>query len=209
MRVPCSRDAWRSHDADDSRHGSDRRSPDSRDIRLHGRGERGGRRDDPDRGVGDDHDGCCWRLDDLQTTGPPPLREARLVGSFSVRTRILSKDGYGTYVAPIFGWRFRPVCRENACDVRWRDLHDRSIHGKLSRHGARYRGSYAGYFYMECSGARVTSSLWIRLKVVKARMLAGDWRATRLVGTVHQREETQLSCHASEARLALRARLRE
>ena len=141
--------------------------------------------------------------------GPPPLREARLVGSFTVRTRILTKSGYGTYVAPIFGWRFRPVCRENACDVRWRDLHDRSIHGKLSRHGARYRGSYAGYFYMECSGARVTSSLEIRLRVAKAGMLAGDWRGTRLVGSVHQREGTQLGCHASAARLALHARLRD
>lgn len=139
---------------------------------------------------------------------PPPLREARLVGSFTVRTRILTKSGYGTYVAPIFGWRFRPVCRENACNVRWRDLHDRSIHSKLARHGVRYRGSYAGYFYMECSSARVTSSLGLRLKVVKARMLGNEWRATRVVGSVHQREETQLGCHSSEARLALQGRLR-
>lgn len=139
--------------------------------------------------------------------GPPPLRAARLVGSFTVRTRILSKDGYGEYVAPIFRWRFTPVCKDNACDVHWRDLHDRSIHGKLSRHGARYRGSYRGYFYMECSGARVTSSLGLRLRVVKARMLGGDWRVTRLLGSVHQREGTQLGCHSSEARLAVGARL--
>jgi hypothetical protein len=140
--------------------------------------------------------------------GPPPLREARLAGSFTVRTRILAKSGYGTYVAPIFGWRFTPVCGNSACDVRWRDLHDRSIHGVLSRHGARYRGSYTGYFYMECSGAHVTSALRLRLRVVQARILGEGWRATRLVGSVRQREGAQLGCHGSEARLAVHARLK-
>jgi hypothetical protein len=143
-----------------------------------------------------------------EPAGPPPLREARLAGSFTVRTRILTKSGYGTYVAPIFGWRFTPVCADDACDVRWRDRHDRSIHGALSRHGARYRGSYTGYFYMECSGAHVASSLGLRLRVVKARMLGGKWRATRLVGSVRQSEGAQLGCQGSKARLGLQARLR-
>jgi hypothetical protein len=140
--------------------------------------------------------------------GPPPLREARLAGSFTVRTRILAKSGYGTYVAPIFGWRFTPVCSDRACDVRWRDLHDRRIHGVLSRDAARYRGSYTGYFYMDCSGAHVTSALRLRLRVVKARMLGDEWRATRLVGSVRQHEGAQLGCHGSEARLAVHARLK-
>jgi hypothetical protein len=139
---------------------------------------------------------------------PRPLREARLAGSFTVRTRIVAQTGYGTYVAPIFGWRLTPLCGERACDVRWHDLHDRSIHGVLSRHGARYRGSYTGYFYMDCSGAHVTSALRLRLRVVKARMLGDDWRATRLVGSIRQREGTQLGCHGSEARLAVHAHLR-
>jgi hypothetical protein len=136
------------------------------------------------------------------------VREARLAGPFTVRTRILAQSGYGTYVAPIFGWRFTPVCKDRACDVRWRDLHDRTIHGTLSRHGARYHGSYTGYFYMECSGAHVTSSLELRLRVVRARMLRGDWRAIRVVGSVRQRDGAQLGCHSSAARLAVHARLR-
>jgi hypothetical protein len=140
--------------------------------------------------------------------GPPPVREARLAGSFTVRTRILAKSGYGTYIAPIFGWRFTPVCANGACDVRWRDLHDRRIHGVLSRHGGRYRGSYTGYFYMDCSGSRVTSALRLGLRVAKARMLGDDWRATRLVGSVRQREGAQLGCHGSSARLAVHARVR-
>jgi hypothetical protein len=144
-----------------------------------------------------------------EPSGPPPLREARLAGSFTIRTRIVAKSGYGTYVAPIFRWRFTPVCGNGACDVRWRDLHDGSIHGRLAREGARYRGSYTGYFYMECSGAHVTSTLALGLRVVKVRMLGDDWRATRLVGSVRQREGAQLGCHSSEARLAVHARLQD
>jgi hypothetical protein len=140
-------------------------------------------------------------------TPVPSLRAARLEGFFNVRTRITSQSGYGDYDAPTFGWSFTPSCREGACDVRWRDLHTKRIHGKLARHGARYRGSYTGDFYMECSGAQATTSLEIDLKVVKARVVDDEWRATRVVGTIDQSEAAQLGCRSSEARLAVRARL--
>jgi hypothetical protein len=60
---------------------------------------------------------------------------------------------------------------------------------------------------MECSGAQATTSLEIDLKVVKARVVDDEWRATRVVGTIDQSEAAQLGCRSSEARLAVRARL--
>ena len=142
-------------------------------------------------------------------TPVPSLRAARLAGFFNVKTRFRSQSGYGDYDAPTFGWRFTPKCKEGACDVRWNDLHTKRIHGKLERHGARYRGSYTGDFYMECSSAQVTTSLEIDLKVVKARALNGEWRATRVVGTIDQSEAAQLGCRSSAAELDVRARLSE
>jgi hypothetical protein len=62
---------------------------------------------------------------------------------------------------------------------------------------------------MECSGAHATSSLQIDLKVVRARALGGEWRATRVTGTIDQAEAAQLGCGSSQAELAVRARLSE
>ncbi|HEY7562516.1 MAG TPA: fibronectin type III domain-containing protein [Gaiellaceae bacterium] len=142
-------------------------------------------------------------------THVPSLRAARLEGVFNVKTRITSQSGYSDYDVPIFGWRFTPSCKEGACNVRWNDLQTKRIHGKLTRHGARYRGSYTGYFYMECSGAHGTTSLEIDLKVVRARVVDDRWRATRLGGTIDQSEAAQLGCRPSHAELAVRARLAE
>ena len=140
-------------------------------------------------------------------TPVPALRAARLDGFFNVKTRFRSQSGYGDYDAPSYGWRFEPRCREGACDVRWSDLHEKQIHGKLERHGARYRGSYTGFFFIACSNAHSTSSLRIDLQVVKARVIDDEWRATRVIGTIDQSEAQQLGCRSSEAELAVRARL--
>jgi len=137
----------------------------------------------------------------------PPLRAARLQGDFSVKVRTLSKSGYGEYVVPTFGWSFRPRCGEGACDVLWRDLHERRIHAKLERRGARYRGSYTGLFTIECGGTRSTSHVTLELKVAAAKAIGHSWQATRLVGTLSQNEPAELGCAPSEARFAVPARL--
>jgi hypothetical protein len=142
------------------------------------------------------------------TTPTPTLRAARLQGVFNVRTKLLSSHGYSKLGrAPIYGWRFRPRCPSGPCDVRWRDLQRASIRAVLDRHGGRYRGTYTGFFNALCSGSRTTSTVTIELKVTKARAVEGEWRATRLKGTLEQSEASQLGCVSSGATLTLRGRL--
>lgn len=137
----------------------------------------------------------------------PPLKAARLAGDFAINVRILSQSGYGEYTPSTYGWRFRPRCKEGACNVVWRDLHERRIRATLQRRGARYQGSYTGFFWIECGGARSTSSVTLDLRVTMARVIGNEWRATRVRGTLHQSESSQLGCGSSEAAVAVRGRL--
>jgi hypothetical protein len=137
----------------------------------------------------------------------PPLRAARVVGDFAVTAKLISKSGYTSYSNPTFGWHFTPRCRAGACDVEWRDIgHDR-IHAKLERKGVGYEGHYSGPFLAECSGTPTTSSVTLSLRIDKARPLAGEWRATRLVGTLSNSESAQLGCVSSSASLKVTAKL--
>lgn len=140
-------------------------------------------------------------------TRVPPLRAARVAGVFNVRTKELAASGYVEHPVPTYGWQFRPRCNGGACDVRWNDLQRKRIRTILKRRAARYRGTYTGSFNVLCSGAQVTSVVEIRFKVEAARPIAGEWRATRLTGTLSQSEAPQLGCVSSQARLSLRARL--
>jgi hypothetical protein len=142
------------------------------------------------------------------TTPTPPLRAARLEGVFNVRTKVVSSSGYSRLGgAPVYGWRFRPRCPAGPCDVRWRDLQRAFIRAVLDRRGGRYRGTYTGFFNAFCSGSKTTSTVTIDLKVTRARAVEGEWRATRLEGTLEQSEASQLGCVTSGATLTLRGRL--
>ncbi len=137
----------------------------------------------------------------------PPLRSARVAGSFDVDTRRVSATGYGEYPAPNFGWHFRPRCADGPCATVVRDLHLKRVHATLSRRGVKYRGSYNGRFTIECAGTPVSSSVTIELRVDAARVIDREWRASRLVGTLDQSEAEQLGCRYSEAEFSVRARL--
>jgi Fibronectin type III domain len=141
------------------------------------------------------------------TTRVPPVRAARVAGVFNIHTKELSASGYAEHPVPNFGWQFRPRCTEGPCDIRWHDLQRKRIRTVLARKRARYSGTYTGPFYVTCAGAETTSVVEIRLKVEAARAIAGEWRATRLTGTLTQSEAPQLGCVSSQARLSLRARL--
>jgi hypothetical protein len=147
------------------------------------------------------------RVEAEATTPTPPLRAARVEGIFSVRTKELSSSGYTELRAPTYGWQFRPRCRSGACDLRWSSLQQKRVRGLVNRHGARYQGSYTGFFNVLCSGARATSSVTIRFEVEAARPIGSEWRAARLLGTLSQSESAQLGCVSSRAKLLIRARL--
>jgi hypothetical protein len=140
-------------------------------------------------------------------TPVPPLRAARLEGTFNIATRFTSKTGYGDYSRPSYGWRFVPRCREGACNVAWRDIHDRGFRSRLERHGPRYRGSYTGEIGMACEDAPMTTTIEVDLRVVAAEAIDGEWIATRLRGTIDQTDPAQLGCRSGAATMAVRARL--
>ncbi len=143
---------------------------------------------------------------DTDTT-VPPVKAARVEGSFNVSTRVASQSGYSDYQRSNFGWRFRPRCPEGPCDVLWSDLHLQRLRATLNRSGARYRGTFAGRFLIECSGSPTTSRVTLDLRVDAARAIGTGWRATRLIGTLDHSESPQLGCVASAAELQVRAQL--
>lgn len=143
---------------------------------------------------------------DTETT-VPPLQSARLDGTFDIKTTFVRKMGYGDYQNPNFGWRFAPQCPEGPCTVVVRDIHDKAFRARLERRGARYFGTYTGQFTIECGGTRSTSTVDLDLHVDAAEATDGEWRATRISGSMEQSEAAQLGCQAAEATFSVHGRL--
>jgi hypothetical protein len=139
----------------------------------------------------------------------PPLRVARLVGDFAATARLVTRTGYPAFEPPTYGWHFRALCHEGPCDVRWRDLRDDRIHATLERRGARYTGHYSDFLTSKCFGARAMSSVDLSLEVAKARPISGEWRATKLVGSLTSSLAQQLGCSSPSFELSLKAGLRQ
>ena len=139
----------------------------------------------------------------------PPLKAARLEGHYSVKTKVRSQSGYGSFGnIPSFAWDFKPKCRENACDVVWRDLVDKRIHAKLNRKKATYTGDYRGVFLARCRGTRSVSSVHVRITAVKARALGGIWRIARFEGKLTSSEAPQFGCVSGHAIQTIKGVLR-
>lgn len=139
----------------------------------------------------------------------PPLTAARVEGDFNVIAKVVSKTGYSRFgQGTTFGWHFKPKCRAGACAVVWRDVFAKRFHAILKRKGGRYVGNYTGFFLVKCGGTNSTSSVDLDLKVKKARAIAGEWRATKLGGTLTSSEAPQFGCVAGRAVTSIKARLR-
>jgi hypothetical protein len=139
----------------------------------------------------------------------PPLKGARVEGDFNVSAKVVSKTGYSRFgQGTTFGWHFKPKCRAGACAVVWRDVFAERFHAKLTRKGARYVGNYTGFFLVKCGGTNSTSSVDLDLKVTTARAIAGEWRATKLGGTLTSSEAPQFGCVAGRAVTSIKAKLR-
>jgi hypothetical protein len=159
------------------------------------------------RGVVDGKEMTSERLSATVTAPVPPLKRARVEGDFAVTVKTLSQSGYNRYENPTYGWHMRAKCRTGPCEVVWGDLHEKGIHTVLKQNGARYSGSYSGFFFDFCGNARGTSSVKIELKVAKAKAIEGEWLATKLVGTVNKSSGAQLGCVSSRASQAVTAKL--
>jgi hypothetical protein len=139
----------------------------------------------------------------------PALQEARVEGDFGIDGKVASQSGYSKYSPLAVGWHMRPKCRHGACDVTWRDASEKAMHGILKQKGKEYSGSYTGYFWVSCESTHSTSNVDIALKVAKAKVLGGEWRAIKLEGTIDSSETPQFGCRSAEASLTVKALLRE
>ena len=138
----------------------------------------------------------------------PSLKEARLEGDFGVSTRIVSQSGYSSFERSDTGWRFNPKCRKGPCDVVWRDVLLDNVKATLKQDGKKYTGEYHGYFGVSCGGSHSSSSVEVTFTVVRARALAGEWRATKIQGTVDSSEVSQFGCISGRATVAVKGTLR-
>ncbi|MGH2572844.1 MAG: fibronectin type III domain-containing protein [Actinomycetota bacterium] len=142
-------------------------------------------------------------------TKVPPLRAARVEGTFDVRAKQVSQFGYIEDFEPFtLGWRFRPKCDSGPCDIVWSDVLFRSFRATLDRKGLNYSGSDSGRWTGQCGTVtNLTATMTIEFRVVKARGRGGEWRATRLVGTLVERHPSMLGCSSGGADFTITARL--
>jgi len=130
----------------------------------------------------------------------PPLSSARLEGTFNAKVKTTSQYGYlETLTGLTFGWSFTPKCSAGACDVTWKDLTYAEMRTVLHRKGVTYSGSDSGKFFGTCGSVRTSSSVTLEVHVVKARAVGGEWRATKLVGTMVESHAPQLGCTSGSA----------
>jgi hypothetical protein len=140
-------------------------------------------------------------------TETPPISAARLADVFDVRLKLESSYGFsdlpGSQTA---GWRFRPGCGTGACDVTLSDTYGGGMKAlELERDGGRYTGSGSGRVGYECRGTPTTSGYTVELRVVKAAVINGVWRATKLEGTHRITNAPQLGCRSGGITMSLTA----
>lgn len=138
----------------------------------------------------------------------PPLKTARVDGSFSITVEEISHYGYSSYSTPTFGSKFKPKCRHGACDVVWTDVGLKHLQAVLDEKNGRYHGTYHGYFLSSCAGTRSTSDVEIDFKVTKAKAIKGEWRATKFEGTLEHTESPQYGCGTAHAEVAIKGTMR-
>jgi len=110
------------------------------------------------------------------------------IRSFGVTVKIVSQSGYASFERGDYGWHFKPKCRHGACDIVWRDVVMKNVHAVLKHKGKEYSGTCHGSFGITSGGTHSSSAVDVSFKVMKARALAGEWRATNLEGTVENSE---------------------
>jgi hypothetical protein len=136
----------------------------------------------------------------------PSLASARVDGTFEVKFKTTSQSGYvGSLGTFTLGWDFTPKCREGACNVTIKDVSIKDLKTTLTRKGATYSGSDAAKFIGGCGGVTDTSNLTVDLRVKKARIIEGEWRATKLVGTVVESHPALRGCTSGGAHFSVTA----
>lgn len=120
-------------------------------------------------------------------TNAPPVVDARLEGSFAMKMHITDQSGLqGGASGGGMLFLYDPACAKGACDVTW-SRKDRSGSGRLARSGASYDGTvHAAFQIGSCHGGSLTETLVLSTKVVEASVIRGEWRATKIEGSLHE-----------------------
>jgi hypothetical protein len=140
----------------------------------------------------------------LVSTPVPPLSDAHLQGDFNVSPKLVSKFGFTSYSTDFtLGWRFKAKCDSGPCNVIWTDLSFKDFKDTLIRKKDNYSGSDSGKFNVTCGSTAITSVLTIDMHVTKAKAIDGEWRATKLSGTLTSDQTAQLGCVTSQAVLSI------
>ncbi len=134
----------------------------------------------------------------------PSLALARLQGDFNVKAKTLTHSGYSSYPASFtLGYHFDPKCDTGPCNVVWTDLSEKRFKATFTEKGASYTGSDTGDFGAVCGSTAHDSLLTFSIRVVKAKPIDGNWRASKLVGTVTQYDAPQLGCVTGRATISI------
>jgi len=132
----------------------------------------------------------------------PSLASARVEGDFNVKVSLSSETGFTSYPEHLtLGWHLKPKCAAGPCNVVWTDLNEGSFKATLTRKKATYSGSDKGDFGGMCGSTHVESTLTIEFHVTKAKAINGEWRASKLVGTLVDSSPSQFGCVSATANL--------
>jgi hypothetical protein len=128
-----------------------------------------------------------------------PLSTARLSGTFDMVLKETSHFGYDTFGDPPTEqrWRLIPTCGEGPCSVKFSADGVSDSSTRLERAAASYEGSYRSTAFVSCAGVPSTTTVSIKFTVTRAAVVGGEWRATKITGSLIHREAPQLSCVAS------------
>jgi hypothetical protein len=141
-------------------------------------------------------------------TKVPPLKDARVQGTFNVSLTTTSQYGFQESLGKFtLGWRFSPKCDSGACNVTVKVLSFKELKGTLKREGTSYTGHDNGKFNASCAGTRTSSTLTFHLTVKKAKAISDEWRATKLVGSLKQVDPAGLGCIGAGATYSVTAKL--
>jgi hypothetical protein len=120
-------------------------------------------------------------------TNAPPVADARLEGRFAMKMHITGQGGLqggASGFAMLF--LYDPACAKGACDVTW-SRKDRPGSGRIPLAGGAYHGTVHSAFQIRsCHGGTLTETLAFTTKVVEASVIHGQWRATKIEGTLHE-----------------------
>jgi hypothetical protein len=142
-------------------------------------------------------------------TPTPPPATARLQGVYEVEMEMTSSYGVTDVDDETGAWRMVPDCDEGPCDTRMGDLNGPLPRIELTRSGAVYDGDATSQAGFQCGGVGITATYRLHLRVEKAAVVAGMWRASRLTGTLSISLPEALGCRSGGVTYAVTALVHE